>query len=47
MVHRQGWTVRRAANGYPEFIPPVTIDPQQRPRQHIRYQLLTNGTLRT
>jgi hypothetical protein len=46
MVHRQGWTVRLAANGFPEFIPPKSIDPQQRPRQHHRYklQLLTTRT---
>jgi hypothetical protein len=38
-VHRQGWTVRLAANGYPELIPPKTIDPDQRPRQHHRFRL--------
>jgi hypothetical protein len=34
------------ANGVPEFIPPKTIDPEQRPRQHHRYklQLLTTRT---
>jgi hypothetical protein len=48
MVHRQGWTVRLAANGFPEFIPPPSIDPQQRPRQHHRYRLqLINTRART
>jgi hypothetical protein len=36
-VHRQGWRVILAANGYPALIPPASIDPEQRPRQ----QLLT------
>jgi hypothetical protein len=44
MVHRQGWTVRLAANGYPEFIPPTSIDPEQRPRQHHRYRLQLMST---
>jgi hypothetical protein len=39
-IHQQGWTIRLAANGYPELIPPKTIDPQQRPRQHARFLLL-------
>ena len=39
-IHQQGWTIRLAANGYPELIPPKTIDPKQRPRQHARFQLL-------
>jgi hypothetical protein len=38
-VHRQGWRVVLAANGYPALIPPPSIDPQQRPRQHHRYRL--------
>ncbi|MDQ1604561.1 MAG: hypothetical protein QOE01_2406 [Actinomycetota bacterium] len=38
-VHRQGWTVRLAANGYPDRIPPKTIDPEQCPRQHHRFRL--------
>jgi hypothetical protein len=48
MVHRQGWDVRLAANGFPEFIPPTSIDPERRPRQHHRYRLeLVTGRRRT
>ena len=39
MVHRQGWAIVLAANGYPTLIPPTTIDPDQRPRQHHRFRL--------
>ncbi len=39
MVHRQGWAVVLAANGYPQLVPPATIDPDRRPRQHHRYRL--------
>jgi hypothetical protein len=38
-VHRQGWQVILAANGYPALIPPTSIDPDQRPRQHHRFRL--------
>ena len=38
-IHRHGWTGRIAANGRPEYLPPPWIDSQQKPRQHIRYQL--------
>jgi hypothetical protein len=38
-VHRQGWTVALAPNGYPHLVPPAEIDPQRRPRQHHRYRL--------
>ena len=37
MVHRQGWTMSLAPNGYPQLTPPTSIDPQQRPRQHHRF----------
>jgi hypothetical protein len=37
LVHREGWGVRLARNGYPEFVPPPAIDPTGRPRQHLRY----------
>jgi hypothetical protein len=42
-VHRQGWRVILADNGYPALIPPTSIDPEKRPRQHhrLRLQLLT------
>jgi hypothetical protein len=42
-VHRQGWRVTLAANGYPQLTPPASIDPQQRPRQHHRFQLDLTG----
>ncbi len=38
-VHRQGWRVALARNGYPHMVPPVSIDPERRPRQHHRFQL--------
>nr|MBA2767609.1 DUF222 domain-containing protein [Sporichthyaceae bacterium] len=41
MVHRQGWAITLAANGLPQLIPPASIDPDQRPRQHHRYRLTT------
>ena len=49
MVHRQGWAMTLAANGYPQLIPPTTIDPQQRPRQHHRFLIpaQTDRTLLT
>ncbi|MGH8971224.1 MAG: DUF222 domain-containing protein, partial [Actinomycetes bacterium] len=45
-VHRQGWKVVLAANGYPAFIPPASIDPDRRPRQHHRYRLALLTTRR-
>jgi len=39
MVHRQGWAMCLASNGYPQLVPPTSIDPQQRPRQHHRFTL--------
>jgi hypothetical protein len=41
MVHRQGWAIILAANGYPQLIPPTAIDPEQRPRQHHRFAIAT------
>jgi hypothetical protein len=38
-VHRQDWQVILAENGYPALIPPRSIDPDQRPRQHHRFRL--------
>jgi hypothetical protein len=38
-VHRQCWQVILAPNGYPALIPPASIDPDQRPRQHHRFRL--------
>ncbi len=37
---RDQWEVRIAADGVPEFIPPLRFDPQQRSRRHQRYQEL-------
>jgi hypothetical protein len=45
-IHREGWQVRLAPNGYPELVPPTSIDPQQRPRQHHRYRLTLLSTRR-
>lgn len=38
-VHRHRWTGRIGPHGRPQYIPPPWIDPQQKPRHHIRYQL--------
>ncbi|WBB67126.1 HNH endonuclease signature motif containing protein [Micromonospora sp. WMMD812] len=36
-VHHHGWQVRLAGDGHPEFVPPVWLDPRQRPRRnHLR-----------
>jgi hypothetical protein len=43
-IHRQGWQVRLARNGYPHLIPPASIDPTRRPRQHHRFQLTMLST---
>ena len=34
--HSAGWNIRMARDGLPEFIPPVFIDPERRPRRHAR-----------
>ncbi|MGN6523108.1 MAG: DUF222 domain-containing protein [Actinomycetes bacterium] len=40
LVHDLGWEARlNPRNGRPEFQPPTYVDPQQRWRQHPRYQL--------
>jgi hypothetical protein len=31
IVHRQGWHIRLDARGYPDFIPPKTVDPKRTP----------------
>ncbi|MBV8993895.1 MAG: DUF222 domain-containing protein [Pseudonocardiales bacterium] len=31
IVHRQGWHIRLDGRGYPEFIPPKTVDPTRTP----------------
>jgi hypothetical protein len=49
MVHRQGWRMTLAPNRYPQLIPPTSIDPGQRPRQHHRFLIPDHQdtTLRT
>jgi HNH endonuclease/Domain of unknown function (DUF222) len=36
-IHTTEWSVRMAADGIPEFIPPPWIDQKQRPRRHPRH----------
>jgi hypothetical protein len=43
-VHLQGWEMRLARDGLPELIPPPTVDPLQRPRQHDRFRIRRTGT---
>jgi hypothetical protein len=33
-IHSSGWTVRIVPDGLPEFIPPLWIDIEQKPRQN-------------
>jgi len=33
-IHHHGWQVRMAADHLPEFIPPLHVDPEQRPRRN-------------
>jgi hypothetical protein len=33
-IHHDGWTVRMAGDGRPEFLPPPWIDPLQEPRRN-------------
>jgi 5-methylcytosine-specific restriction protein A len=40
MIHHSGWVVR-IRDGWPEFIPPKWIDPEQKPRRKTRPLLLT------
>jgi hypothetical protein len=42
--HRLGWQVRLARNGYPEVIPPASLDPTRTPRQHHRFHDLPART---
>jgi hypothetical protein len=43
-VHLQGWEMRLGRNGLPELIPPPSLDPTQRPRQHERFRIRRLGT---
>jgi hypothetical protein len=35
IIHRTEWEVRLGADGFPEFIPPATVDPQRLPRRNL------------
>jgi hypothetical protein len=37
-IHRGQWTIRLAADGVPEFVPPSWIDPTQRPRRNLLHR---------
>lgn len=37
-IHHTGWDVRPGPNGRPDFIPPPSVDPRQRPRQSDRWR---------
>jgi hypothetical protein len=39
LVHRGGWDVRIGPHGYPEFIPPRWVDPEQKPIRSARATL--------
>jgi hypothetical protein len=41
IIHHTDWHVRLSQDGTPEFIPPKTIDPQQRPRRNDRWKPTT------
>ena len=34
--HSAEWEMRIAADGLPEFVPPVFVDPERTPRRHVR-----------
>src|SRR5581483_4586036 len=38
LLHHDGWVVRLAGDGLPEFLPPQWIDPQQVPRRNIYHR---------
>lgn len=38
VVHHTAWTVRLARDGRPEFIPPVSVDLEQRPRRNLYHR---------
>ncbi|MET0931578.1 MAG: DUF222 domain-containing protein [Aeromicrobium sp.] len=37
IVHAQGWEIR-FADGYPEYVPPASVDPQRRPVRNQRFR---------
>src|SRR3954471_11447974 len=40
LLHRSGWRVRIAADGLPEFLPPVFLDKRRKPRRNNLHQPL-------
>lgn len=38
VVHAQDWDVHFANDGYPEYVPPATIDPHRRPLRNARFR---------
>ncbi len=40
LLHRSGWQVRIAADGLPEFLPPVFLDKRRKPRRNNLHQPL-------
>ena len=40
LLHRSGWEVRIAADGLPEFLPPVFLDKRRKPRRNNLHQPL-------
>ncbi|WP_372668502.1 HNH endonuclease signature motif containing protein [Amycolatopsis kentuckyensis] len=40
LLHRSGWEVRIAADGLPEFLPPVFLDKERKPRRNNLHQPL-------
>ena len=41
VLHREGWEGRLDARGRPEYRPPAAVDPERRPRQHLRFATAT------
>ena len=41
LLHQESWTGRLAARGLPEYRPPAALDPERRPRQHLRFAAAT------
>jgi hypothetical protein len=39
-VHSHGWTIIFAADGHPEFVPPIHIDPFRRPIRNTHWETL-------
>ena len=40
-VHHNGWDVRIAEDGLPEFLPPTSVDPERKPIRHHRHRKRT------